>query len=47
MLIRLNRDDGITVVVVTHSPEIAASTDRVISMLDGRIVDDTTVDRGR
>ena len=47
MLIRLNRDEGITVVVVTHSPEIAARTDRVISMLDGRIVDDTPVDRDR
>ena len=47
MLIRLNRDEGITVVVVTHSPEIAARTDRVISMLDGRIVDDATVGRDR
>ena len=47
MLIRLNRDEGITVVVVTHSPEIAARTDRVISMLDGRIVDDTPVGRDR
>ena len=47
ILIRLNRDEGITVVVVTHSPEIAARTDRVISMLDGRIVDDTPVDRDR
>ena len=47
MLIRLNRDEGITVVVVTHSPEIAARTDRVISMLDGRIVNDATVGRDR
>lgn len=42
MLIRLNRQEGITVVIVTHSPEIAARTDRVISMLDGRIVGDST-----
>ena len=42
ILVRLNREEGITVVIVTHAPEIAARTDRVISMLDGRIVDDTT-----
>ncbi len=47
ILVRLNRDEGITVVIVTHAPEIAARTDRVISMLDGRIVDDTTVGRDR
>ncbi len=47
MLIRLNREEGITVVVVTHSPEIAARTDRVISMLDGRIVSDETTERTR
>ena len=47
MLIHLNREEGITVVVVTHSPEIAARTDRVISMLDGRIVADETTERTR
>ena len=47
ILVRLNREEGITVVIVTHAPEIAARTDRVISMLDGRIVDDTTVGRDR
>ena len=47
ILIQLNRQEGITVVVVTHSPEIAARTDRVISMLDGRIVDDETIERAR
>ena len=47
ILVRLNREEHLTVVVVTHSPEIAARADRVISMLDGRIVDDTPVDQGR
>ena len=38
ILTHLNREEGITVIVVTHAPEIAARTNRIISMLDGRIV---------
>jgi putative ABC transport system ATP-binding protein len=37
---RLNREQGITLVVVTHAPDIAAWSDRVVSFLDGRITDD-------
>ena len=32
---RLNRDEGITVIVVTHDPDIAAYADRVITFRDG------------
>ena len=40
LLRSLNRDEGITVVVVTHDPEIAARTDRVVALHDGRVVSD-------
>jgi len=37
---RLNRESGITVVVVTHSTEIAAWSDRIVTFKDGLIVGD-------
>ncbi|MGL5734555.1 MAG: ABC transporter ATP-binding protein, partial [Beijerinckiaceae bacterium] len=36
----LNRD-GVTVVIVTHDPEVALHAARVVRFLDGRIVSDT------
>ena len=37
---QLNREQGITVVFVTHDPDIAAHTPRVIRLHDGKIVED-------
>jgi putative ABC transport system ATP-binding protein len=37
---QLNRERGITVVFVTHDPDIAAHTPRVIRLHDGEIVED-------
>ena len=37
---QLNREQGITVVFVTHDPDIAAHTPRVICLHDGKIVED-------
>jgi len=37
----LNREDGLTVVIVTHDLELAAQTDRVIRLRDGRVVEDS------
>jgi len=36
----LNREQGVTVIVVTHESDIAAYADRVIVMRDGRILSD-------
>ncbi len=40
---RFNTQRKITVIIVTHEPEIAAYANRVIQMRDGRIVSDTPV----
>lgn len=40
LLTALNRDEGITIVMVTHEPDMAAYADRLIQFLDGRIESD-------
>lgn len=35
---KLNKENGKTIVLITHSPELAGETDRMISIRDGRIV---------
>ena len=42
LLTSLNREQDITVVMVTHEPDIAAYAHRVVSFLDGRIASDVT-----
>ena len=37
---QLNRDDGITLVVVTHEPDVAAYASRLIRFNDGVVVED-------
>jgi macrolide transport system ATP-binding/permease protein len=39
-LTQLNREQGVTIVVVTHESDIAAYADRVLTMRDGEVVSD-------
>jgi macrolide transport system ATP-binding/permease protein len=40
IITRLNREHGLTVIVVTHDPDVAQYTDRVITFRDGLLVSD-------
>jgi putative ABC transport system ATP-binding protein len=37
---RLNEESGITIFLVTHEPDIANYSKRIIRFLDGRIISD-------
>ncbi len=43
--VRLNRERGLTVIFVTHEPEVAAHTRRTITLRDGRIISDVPTAR--
>lgn len=43
LFVRLNRDSHITVILVTHEPDIATFSKRIIRFLDGHIVSDEAV----
>jgi putative ABC transport system ATP-binding protein len=40
---RLNEEQGITIIFVTHEPEIAQHTRRIVRLADGEVVDDRPV----
>src|ERR1700756_4284429 len=44
---RLNREDGISIVVVTHEPDIAHYADRIITFKDGKVLSDERVPEPR
>jgi len=43
-LLRARADAGAGVVIVTHSPAVAAAADRTVALLDGRVVDGRLLD---
>jgi putative ABC transport system ATP-binding protein len=40
LILRLNREQGTTVIVVTHDPRVAEQTTRVLRLMDGLLVED-------
>ena len=44
---RLNAERRITIVIVTHEPDVAGWTRRIVSFRDGHVVDDRAVDPRR
>jgi putative ABC transport system ATP-binding protein len=47
VLQRLNRDSGMTVLLITHEHEIAGYASRVVTVRDGRVVSDEPVENRR
>jgi ABC-type multidrug transport system ATPase subunit len=42
LLLRLRRDFGLTILMVTHDPDMAAEADRVLTLRDGALGQDLT-----
>ncbi|MBR7038717.1 MAG: ABC transporter ATP-binding protein [Oscillospiraceae bacterium] len=40
---KLHREEGTTIVLITHSPELAEECDRIVTISDGSIIGDTGV----
>ena len=38
---KLHKEQGKTIILITHSPELASETERIVTLKDGKIIDDT------
>jgi putative ABC transport system ATP-binding protein len=47
LLLKLNKDRGTTLVIITHDPTIAEQTRRVIRLMDGHLDPDGKSEKGR
>ncbi len=45
LLLRLRDERGMTVLIATHDPVVAARCDRIVTLSDGRVADDIQVER--
>ena len=43
---KLHKEQGKTIVLITHNPELAAETDRILTMKDGLIVSEEIMTKG-
>lgn len=43
LFVKLNKESGITLLLVTHDPDVASFSKRIIHFLDGRIINDEAV----
>ena len=46
LLVRLNREQGITVIMVTHEPDMAAYARRSVHFVDGQVAQDAATEAG-
>jgi putative ABC transport system ATP-binding protein len=46
LIVKLNKEEKITIVLVTHEPDIAAYSRRIIKFLDGKVISDKVQDPG-
>lgn len=45
LLLKLNREEGTTLILVTHDPQVASHADRIITLRDGAILSDCLQNR--
>ena len=42
---KLHKEQGKTIILITHSPELASETERIVTLKDGKVISDTAQER--